>query len=422
MSKIIGVEGQVFVCYKDNQPTFNIVTNGSEAAVGGKDDGIFEYRQLSHEDLMNGDILDQVAQKNTLIGWEKFHRTSPDCHTPAPTPAPKPPKDNEPPCSSPAPSPAPRPAPAPSPGPGPAPSSAPAPSNSPAPAKSQLSAEESQSLIDLMGQTGATDFSNEDLKAIENGKFRDITPSEDAVNAARKLTANDNALARELDQKGDNDGLLRGPEINPWRTPSQWTENNSRDMVNLMQKANVDHLTTPDLTEIANGKWSKYNGTLTENEINSAKILRENQNARVRDMDEAGNNDGFLQANDLLPGSQPNKPSRNVDPNNVKGDDIEAIYPHGGPNGKTSYAQVLDDVKRHAGITDESQTHVEEVDVRKAMLMEKDPNKKAILKGIYDQFFEIDRSAHTGNPYLNNWQAEDKRIGAEDLQKYFSGR
>ncbi|MEC4721939.1 hypothetical protein RY831_22475, partial [Noviherbaspirillum sp. CPCC 100848] len=133
MAKVNGGNGDVFICYKDEKPTFNIVTNGDEAANGGVDDGIFEYRPLTYQDMMNGDILDQMAQKNTLSNWQRYVSTTPSNSNntppePSKTPTPEPSKTPTPePSKTPTPEPSKTPTPEPSKTPTPEPSKTPTP-------------------------------------------------------------------------------------------------------------------------------------------------------------------------------------------------------------------------------------------------------------------------------------------------------
>lgn len=410
MGKINGTVGEVFICYKDKEPAFHIVTNGDETRSGGKDDGIFEYRKLTYKDMLDGDILDQMAQKNTLAGWEKYVEKTPDAsNAPSPsTPEPSP--------STPAPSPS-TPAPSPS-----------TPSPSP-PTHAQLTNDERKALADVMQENAIEGLDTGDLKAIADGKFRDIGLYPDAVTAAQKLTANNNALAREIDQNGDKDGWISAKEINPYRTPSAWTENHGRDIANLMQKAGVDRLSTRDILDISHNNWSKYKGPLSRNEIDAAKILAENGNSRVGEIDGKGNQDGFLQVNELIPGSTttpsppgtPNTPPRSIDPKKVSADDISAIYPQTGrgSNSTNPFTHLVNDIKQKTGLDGTGQLYLRQSDIRLAADMEKDPNKKAIFEWLHEHFNSIDYAKYGGWDHQGKQNFEDGLIGAGDLEKYF---
>lgn len=418
MGKIFGNVGQVFICYKDEQPTFNIVTNGDETASGGKDDGIFEYRQLTHKDMMNGDILDQMAKKNTLVGWEKYVRT-PDNSASTPPPDSKPPKPSDPPGSTSEPKPDPTPAQGTKPPAGKPPTQ----NNSP------LTDNERKSLADVIAESGMEGLNTEELKAVSEGKFRDMKPYPDAVTAAQKLTANDNALAREIDQKGDKDGRISIQEINPHRKPSEWTEKHARDVANLMQKAGVERLSAHDIHEISHNNWSKYKGPLTQNETDAAKILAENGNSRLGLIDAKGNKDGFLQINELIPGSPTppgssgtqNKPPLKIDPNNVKLSDIVAVYPHTweGSKGTTPFTHLVNDIKRSANLEGTGQLYLSKENIRYAADNDPDPNKRAIFNKIHSLFEQIDYVKYNGHNILGTQNFEDGLIGAGDLEKFF---
>ena len=100
MSKVNGKVGDVFVCYTEGKPTFNIVTNGNEKDNGGVDDGIYEYRRLTYQDMMDGDILDKMSKKNTLSGWERYvNKTPANSNNPPPADPCKPPSSSAPPNS-----------------------------------------------------------------------------------------------------------------------------------------------------------------------------------------------------------------------------------------------------------------------------------------------------------------------------------
>lgn len=250
-------------------------------------------------------------------------------------------------------------------------------------------------------------MSLEDLDEIANGRWSKYngTLTVDEINAARAFRENDYKLSREVDRNGNRNGWLD----DEGKTSSGGSSNNPHNFSSETHKTLLDKLrekagspmSLQDLDEIANGKWSKYNGTLTADEINAAKVFKENDYKLSREVDQNGNKNGLLDDESKTSSSGGNKGATNYKEARKA---IEDRW--GGTNGLINY------VKEKTGATGE---YITPEHIRMAMVNEQDPVKKTDLQYFHDYFGDIDKSKDT----TRHTNGTDGRIGAGDLEKYF---
>lgn len=68
---------------------------------------------------------------------------------------------------------------------------------------------------ELLKKNGKTELNLNDINEIASGKWQNYTPTQEEINAAKKLAANDGKLAKELDRIGGVNGSLNSRELNP---------------------------------------------------------------------------------------------------------------------------------------------------------------------------------------------------------------
>lgn len=184
-------------------------------------------------------------------------------------------------------------------------------------------------------------------------------------------------------------------------------ETHKKVLDELRSKAGKD-MNLQDLDEIANGNWSKYNGTLSTAEVDAAKAFRANDYKLSREVDQNGNKNGLLD-DETKSGNSVNAKNWGKSKNFEQAKE-GMMREFGGPHGLVKY------IKEKAGTGDE---WLEPRHVRKAADIEQDPEKKAILEYFYGNFGAIDQTKgkrHGADPRANG---TDGKIGAGDIQKHF---
>lgn len=266
MSKI--GPGYVFACYDESHR----LRNGGQTHMIVGSNG--EIRNLTEEEKNNPEIKAQMAQNNTLPDYLNYKYNAYAPGTAAPS-----------------------------------------------------RAHQAQVLSGLMNDANVDGLSTQDIDEIAKGKWSKyqgkLTP--DQVAAAQAYRQDNYSWAREDDRKSGSDGLLKPNELNSGGTtgsPPPGGSNQTADadkhrqtLGSLSSKAGQP-MNLQDIDEIANGKWSKYNGTLTQDEINAAKAFKENDYKLSRDADQGGNKNGLLDGGELTPEASTTPPS-NTPPSNT---------------------------------------------------------------------------------------------------------
>lgn len=68
---------------------------------------------------------------------------------------------------------------------------------------------------ELMKKRGTAQLSLNDINEITAGRWKNVTTTEDEINAAKKLAANGGQLAKEFDRIGGVNGSLTSSELDP---------------------------------------------------------------------------------------------------------------------------------------------------------------------------------------------------------------